>query len=59
MENHSLSIENCLIQVRACLQEEGIKLWLEPYYSEGIGPNDTELEVRFNTILYQQIQRKL
>lgn len=42
---NSLSIDNCLIQVRSCLQEEGIKLWLEPYYVQGIGPVDAELEV--------------
>lgn len=42
---NGLSIDNCLIQVRARLQDEGIKLWLEPYYFEGVGPNDTELEV--------------
>lgn len=45
MANHSLSIENCLIQVRSCLQEQGIKLWLPPYYLEGIEPVDSELEV--------------
>lgn len=43
----SLSIDNCLIQVRSCLQEEGIKLWLEPYYVQGIGPVDLELEVNY------------
>lgn len=43
---NSLSIDNCLIQVRSCLQDQGIKLWLEPYYTEGIGPVDAELEVR-------------
>lgn len=41
----SLSIDNILIQVRSKLQDEGIKLWLLPYYLEGIGPVDTELEV--------------
>lgn len=41
----SLSIENVLIQVRAKLQENGIKLWLSPYYSDEIGPNEAELEV--------------
>lgn len=46
MANFTLSIENCLIQVRARLQEEGIKLWLEPYYFEGIGAVDAELEVK-------------
>lgn len=43
---NSLSIDNCLIQVRARLQDQGIKLWLEPYYIEGIGPIDSELEVK-------------
>lgn len=43
---NSLSIDNCLIQVRSRLQEESIKLWLEPYYVQGVGPNDAELEVR-------------
>lgn len=41
----SLPIENVLIQVRAKLQSEHIKLWLPPYYEEGIGPVDSELEV--------------
>lgn len=49
MSSNSLSIENCLIQVRACLQSENIKLWLEPYYVQGIGPVDAELEVRFSS----------
>lgn len=44
----SLPIENILIQVRAKLQNEQIKLWLPPYYEEGIGPVDAELEVRAN-----------
>lgn len=38
-------IDNCLIQVRACLQGENIKLWLEPYYMQSIGPVDEEMEV--------------
>lgn len=42
---NGLSIDNCLIQVRSCLQEEGIKLWLEPYHIEGIGTVDSEMEV--------------
>lgn len=45
MASSSLNIDNILIQTRCCLQSEGIKLWLEPYYLEGIGPNDDELEV--------------
>lgn len=43
---NSLPIENVLIQVRAKLQTEQIKLWLPPYYEEGIGPIESELEVR-------------
>lgn len=46
MANHSLTIENCLIQVRSSLQAEGIKLWLEPYYLQDIGPVDSEIEVK-------------
>lgn len=46
MANHSLTIENCLIQVRSTLQSEGIKLWLEPFYLQDIGPVDSEIEVR-------------
>lgn len=41
----SLPIENILIQVRSKLQNEQIKLWLPPYYVDGIGPIDSELEV--------------
>lgn len=41
----SLPIENILIQVRSKLQNEQVKLWLPPYYEEGIGPVDSELEV--------------
>lgn len=40
-----LRVENILIQVRSKLQENGIKLWLEPYYTEGIGTIESELEV--------------
>lgn len=40
-----LRIENILIQVRSKLQENGIKLWLSPYYDEGIGSVDDEIEV--------------
>lgn len=48
----SLSIENVLIQVRAKLQENGIKLWLSPYYSNDIGPIDSELEVSSSYALF-------
>lgn len=41
----NLSIESVLIQVRSRLQAEGIKLWLEPYHENGIGPVESELEV--------------
>lgn len=41
-----LKIENILMQVRSKLQENGVKLWLTPYYEEGIGPIDDEIEVR-------------
>lgn len=40
-----LRIENILIQVKSKLLENGIKLWLPPYYVEG-GACDAELEVR-------------
>lgn len=43
-----LRIENVLIQVRGKLNEDSIKLWLSPYYEEGIGSNDSELEVRLS-----------
>lgn len=48
-----LRIENVLIQVRAKLNEDTIKLWLSPYYEEGIGSNDAELEVK-NLFLSQK-----
>lgn len=41
----SLQIENILVQVRSRLQDGGVKLWIEPYYVEGFGPVDSELEV--------------
>lgn len=41
-----LRVENILIQVRSKLQDSGIKLWLQPYYDEGIGTIETELEVK-------------
>lgn len=41
----NLRIDNVLIQVRSKLQEDGVKLWLSPYYEEGIGSNDDEIEV--------------
>lgn len=40
-------IDNCLIQTRSYLQSQGVKLWLTPYYEEGIGPIESELEVVF------------
>lgn len=42
-----LKIENILMQVRSKLQENGVKLWLSPYYEDGIGPIDDEIEVHF------------
>lgn len=39
-----LSIENILIQLRELLQLNAIKLWEEPYYSEG-SPIEKEIEV--------------
>ncbi|XP_055914257.1 NEDD8 ultimate buster 1 [Eupeodes corollae] len=41
MPNH---IDNIIIQVRARLQEQQIKLWLGPYYYEDIGVVESELE---------------
>lgn len=38
-------IDNIIIQVRARLQMLGIKLWLEPYYYEGVGCVEEEIEV--------------
>lgn len=46
-----LHIENILVQVRSRLQDGGVKLWIEPYYVEGIGPVDNELEVSVFLIL--------
>ncbi|XP_037050774.1 NEDD8 ultimate buster 1-like [Bradysia coprophila] len=39
-----LKIENILMQVRSKLQEDGVKLWLSPYYEESIGPIDEMIE---------------
>lgn len=44
-----LRVENVLIQVRSKLQENGIKLWLSPYYEEGIGSVDDKIEVIFHS----------
>lgn len=41
----STYVDNYMIQTRCCLQSEGIKLWLPPYYIEGIGSIDSELQV--------------
>lgn len=46
-----MRVENILIQVRSLLQEKGIKLWLEPYHTDGLGPCDAELEVTFIILL--------
>lgn len=40
-----LNIENVLVQIRARLLQNGIKLWLAPYYIENIGPVDSEMKV--------------
>ncbi|KAI8118923.1 NEDD8 ultimate buster 1 [Lucilia cuprina] len=37
-------IDNIIIQVRARLQLLGIKLWLEPYYYDGVGCMEEEIE---------------
>lgn len=37
-------VENIIIQVRARLQEQQIKLWLEPYYFQDIGVIEIELD---------------
>ncbi|XP_061396692.1 NEDD8 ultimate buster 1 [Musca vetustissima] len=37
-------IDNIIIQVRARLQALAIKLWLEPYYYEGVGCVEDEIE---------------
>ncbi|XP_065364111.1 NEDD8 ultimate buster 1-like [Calliphora vicina] len=37
-------IDNIIIQVRARLQLLGIKLWLEPYYYDGVGCVEEEIE---------------
>lgn len=40
-----LKTEDVLLQIRSKLQSDDIKLWLEPYYFEGIGPSDEEIQV--------------
>jgi hypothetical protein len=52
-----LSFESVLIQVKAALQANGIKLWEPPFYIE-IAPNETEMIVShhfvcINAILFQ------
>ncbi|XP_017145177.1 NEDD8 ultimate buster 1 [Drosophila miranda] len=37
-------IDNTLIKVRARLRERDIKLWEEPYYFEGVGSIESEME---------------
>lgn len=39
------SIDNVLIQVRARLKQEQIKLWDIPYYLDDHGPIESEMEV--------------
>lgn len=45
-------IEEVLIRLRSKLNEDQIKLWLPPYYLEGAGTSDEEIEVstNFNTL---------
>ncbi|KAH8273385.1 hypothetical protein KR018_006519 [Drosophila ironensis] len=38
-------IDNIFIQVRARLQQQGVKLWEEPYYSEDLGSIEAALEI--------------
>lgn len=38
-------IDNIFNQVRARLQAQSIKLWEEPYYSEGVGSIEASIEV--------------
>lgn len=38
-------IDNIIIQVRARLQAQGIKLWLDPYYYDEVGCVEDEIEV--------------
>lgn len=47
-----LKTEDVLLQIRSKLQSDDIKLWLEPYYYEGIGPSDEELAVRISKIFH-------
>lgn len=42
-----LKTEDILMQIRSKLQNDNIKLWLEPYYYEGIGSSEEELGVSF------------
>ncbi|KAH8416841.1 hypothetical protein KR222_007420 [Zaprionus bogoriensis] len=37
--------DNLFSQVRALLQSQGVKLWEEPYYSEGLGSIEVALEL--------------
>ncbi|KAJ6638174.1 NEDD8 ultimate buster 1 [Pseudolycoriella hygida] len=39
-----LRIDNVLMQVKGKLQENRVKLWLSPYYEDGIGAVDDEIE---------------
>lgn len=51
MGSKSLYLDDCLNQVRCRLRLEGIQLWKPPYYMEGIGPIESELEV-FSVIFF-------
>ncbi|XP_030379452.1 NEDD8 ultimate buster 1 [Scaptodrosophila lebanonensis] len=37
-------MDNIFIQIRARLQQQGIRLWEEPYYSEGLGSIEAAME---------------
>lgn len=46
MSASHLKAEDILIQIRSKLQNDDIKLWLEPYYVPDIGTVEEELTVR-------------
>ncbi|XP_030080831.1 NEDD8 ultimate buster 1 [Drosophila hydei] len=47
-------VENNLVQLRARLQERGVKLWESPYYVENVGSSDSAVEV-----LAQELSREM
>lgn len=50
-----LKTEDILMQIRSKLQDDDIKLWLEPYYFEDIGPSDDEINVSICEIIYNAL----